>query len=229
MKISLINAGKRFNRDWIFRNFQQEFIAGIAYAITGPNGSGKSTLLQVIGGAMIMSEGSAKYTIGNGQQATGNNQSAFATASADKEIHVDQAFRYISIAAPYLELIEEMTLQEFLQFHSQFKPFLPGFHILDIINEIGLQDAAHKQIRFYSSGMKQRVKLAQAIFSNVPCVLLDEPCTNLDAAGFELYHHLVKAYCSNRLVIVSSNDEQEYKFCNEVINILDYKKQASAK
>jgi ABC-type multidrug transport system ATPase subunit len=229
MKISLINAGKRFNRDWIFRNFQQEFNAGIAYAITGPNGSGKSTLLQVIGGAMIMSEGSARYTIGNGQQAIGNNQSAFAQPSADKEIHVDQAFRYISIAAPYLELIEEMTLQEFLQFHSRFKPFLPGYHILDIINEIGLQDAAHKQIRFYSSGMKQRVKLAQAIFSNVPCVLLDEPCTNLDAAGFELYHHLVKAYCSNRLVIVSSNDEQEYKFCKEVINILDYKKQASSK
>ena len=52
MKISLINAGKRFNRDWIFRNFHYEFNAGIAYAITGPNGSGKSTLLQVIGGAV---------------------------------------------------------------------------------------------------------------------------------------------------------------------------------
>jgi ABC-type multidrug transport system ATPase subunit len=241
MKISLINAGKRFNRDWIFRNFQQEFNAGIAYAITGPNGSGKSTLLQVIGGAMIMSEGSAKYIISDRETANAKRENSIPNAhsqhqhpsstgaSADKEIHVDQAFRYISIAAPYLELIEEMTLQEFLQFHSRFKPFLPGYHILDIINEIGLQDAAHKQIRFYSSGMKQRVKLAQAIFSNVPCVLLDEPCTNLDAAGFELYHHLVKAYCSNRLVIVSSNDEQEYKFCKEVINILDYKKQASSK
>src|SRR5689334_16034928 len=155
MKISLTNAGKRFNRDWIFRNFTQEFTTGIAYAITGPNGSGKSTLLQVIGGAMMMSEGSALYTVNT------------------KEIHVDKAFQLISIAAPYLELIEEMTVQEFLQFHSQFKPFLPGFQIKDIIAEIGLQAATHKQIRFYSSGMKQRVKLAQAIFSNVPCILLD--------------------------------------------------------
>lgn len=237
MKISLINAGKRFNRDWIFRNFQQEFIAGIAYAITGPNGSGKSTLLQVIGGAMIMSEGSARYTMGNRETANVKRersipetsdqyrQSASAKASdVEKEIHVDQAFRYISIAAPYLELIEEMTLQEFLQFHSQFKPFMPGFGIPQIIDEIGLKAATHKQIRFYSSGMKQRVKLAQAIFSNVPCVLLDEPCTNLDAAGIELYHQLVKSYCNKRLVIVSSNDEQEYKFCTEVISILDYKK-----
>lgn len=217
MKISLINAGKRFNRDWIFRNFTQEFTSGIAYAITGPNGSGKSTLLQVIGGAMMMSEGSAKYTIANGQQAI------------EKEIHVDKAFQLISIAAPYLELIEEMTVQEFLQFHSQFKPFLPNFQIKDIIAEIGLQAATHKQIRFYSSGMKQRVKLAQAIFSNVPCILLDEPCTNLDAAGFALYHQLINKYCNNRLIIVSSNDEQEYSFCTEKISILDYKKQASVK
>ena len=210
MKISLTNAGKRFNRDWIFRNFTQEFTSGIAYAITGPNGSGKSTLLQVIGGAMMMSEGSATYTVDN-----------------EKEIHIDKAFQLISIAAPYLELIEEMTVQEFLQFHSQFKPFLPGFQLKDIIAEIGLQAATHKQIRFYSSGMKQRVKLAQAIFSNVPCILLDEPCTNLDAAGFALYHQLINKYCNNRLIIVSSNDEQEYSFCTEKISILDYKKQAS--
>ncbi|THU41355.1 ATP-binding cassette domain-containing protein [Niastella caeni] len=212
MKISLINAGKRFNRDWIFRNIHQEFISGLAYAITGPNGSGKSTLLQVIGGAMMMSEGEAKYEAG----------------SRKSEIHIDQAFRYISIAAPYLELIEEMTLLEFLQFHGQFKPFLSSLKIQDIISAIGLKSAANKQIRFYSSGMKQRVKLAQAIFSDVPCVLLDEPCTNLDAAGIELYHQLIRDHCNNRLVIVSSNDEQEYKFCTEVISILDYKRQASS-
>ncbi len=118
MKISLINAGKRFNRDWIFRNINQEFISGTAYAITGPNGSGKSTLLQVIGGAIIMSEGKAQYKIANRQPAAGN------AADNDKEIEVDKAFQYISIAAPYLELIEEMTLLELLEFHVQFKPFL---------------------------------------------------------------------------------------------------------
>jgi ABC-type multidrug transport system ATPase subunit len=212
MKISLINAGKRFNRDWIFRNINQEFISGNAYAITGPNGSGKSTLLQVIGGAMMMSEGEAKYRVGN------------ESGSQPLEVHVDQAFQYISIAAPYLELIEEMTLMEFLQFHAQFKPFLPQFDIPAIITAIGLKSAAQKQIRFYSSGMKQRVKLAQAIFSNVPCVLLDEPCTNLDAAGIELYHQLIRDHCNNRLIIVSSNDEQEYSFCKERISISDFKK-----
>jgi ABC-type multidrug transport system ATPase subunit len=218
MKISLINAGKRFNRDWIFRNFNYGFTAGTAYAITGPNGSGKSTLLQIIGGAMIMSEGSTKYEVVNRQSAIVNRQSAIGN-----EIPVDSAFQYISIAAPYLELIEEMTVTEFLQFHAQFKPFLSGLSINDIIAIIGLDKAAHKQIRYYSSGMKQRVKLAQAIFSNVPCVLLDEPCTNLDTDGIALYQRLISDYCTNRLVIVSSNDEQEYSFCTERISILNYK------
>jgi ABC-type multidrug transport system ATPase subunit len=208
MKISLINAGKRFNRDWIFRNFNYDFTAGTAYAITGPNGSGKSTLLQIIGGAMMMSEGSTKYEVG----------------SQKSEIPVEQTYQYISIAAPYLELIEEMTITEFLQFHGQFKSFLPNFSIQKIIAAIGLETAAHKQIRYYSSGMKQRVKLAQAVFSNVPCVLFDEPCTNLDANGIALYHELINDYCSNRLVIVSSNDEQEYSFCQERISILNYKR-----
>jgi len=221
MKISLINAGKRFNRDWIFRKFTQEFIAGSAYAITGPNGSGKSTLLQVIGGAMMMSEGNVQYEVGNPSVVVSGG---LPQAQQKTEVHVDQAFKYISIAAPYLELIEEMTLLEFLQFHQQFKPFLAHFGIPDIINAIGLQAAAQKQIRFYSSGMKQRVKLAQAIFSDVPCVLLDEPCTNLDAAGIALYHQLINDHCNNRLVIVSSNDEQEYSFCKERISISDYKK-----
>jgi ABC-type multidrug transport system ATPase subunit len=205
MKISLINAGKRFNRDWIFRNFNYGFTTGNAYAITGPNGSGKSTLLQIIGGAMIMSEGNVQYAMGNGQVA------------------IDNAYQHISIAAPYLELIEEMTITEFLQFHQQFKSFLPGFSPKNIIATIGLEKAAHKQIRYYSSGMKQRVKLAQAIFSDVACILLDEPCTNLDAEGIALYHHLIGNYCHNRLIIVSSNDEQEYSFCNERVSILDYK------
>ena len=71
--------------------------------------------------------------------------------------------------------------------------------------------------------MKQRVKMAQAIFSDVPVILLDEPCTNLDSTGIALYQQLISTYCSNRLVIVSSNDEAEYGFCKEQVNLLQYK------
>jgi ABC-type multidrug transport system ATPase subunit len=206
MKVSLTDAGKRFNRDWIFRHFTYTFQKGSSYAIIGPNGSGKSTLLQVLSGAMQLSEG-------EGQWSTSNSR-----------LSHEEVYKEVSLCAPYLEVVEEMTLKEFLEFHHHFKPFLSSISIQTIISVIGLQEAINKQIRYYSSGMKQRVKLAQAFFSDTPFLLLDEPCTNLDSSGIELYHKLINDYCSDRLVIVSSNDEVEYNFCKERINITGYKK-----
>lgn len=206
MKVSLTDTGKRFNRDWIFRHLSYSFHKGRSYAITGPNGSGKSTLLQVISGSMHISEGTIQWAMDN------------------RAIANENVFRCVSICAPYLEVVEEMTLTEFFNFHIGFKPFLPQLSIEKITSLIGLEKAVHKQIRYYSSGMKQRIRLAQAIFSDVPAVLLDEPCTNLDAAGISLYHQLINEYCQDRLVVVSSNDEEEYRFCTEKININDYKK-----
>ncbi|MDQ6609825.1 MAG: ATP-binding cassette domain-containing protein, partial [Bacteroidota bacterium] len=124
---------------------------------------------------------------------------------------------------PYMEVIEEMTLVEFLAFHQQFKNFLPSFTTKKIIGEINLDSASNKQIRYYSSGMKQRVKLAQAIFSDTAIVLLDEPCSNLDTKGIELYHSLIRQYCKERLVIVCSNDPVEYTFCQKILSVTDFK------
>jgi ABC-type multidrug transport system ATPase subunit len=207
MKISLTDAGKRFNRDWIFRHFTYTFETGNSYAITGPNGSGKSTVLQVLSGAIMLNEGKINWTTINSQQST-----------VDEDV-----YKYVSICAPYLEVIEEMTLSEFLDFHHGFKPFVKGISTEQIIATLGLEKAVHKQIRYYSSGMKQRVKLAQCIFSDTAIVLLDEPCTNLDVDGIALYHSLIDRYCQDRLVIVSSNDETEYSFCKQKINVTDYK------
>lgn len=208
MKISLTNAGKRYNRDWIFRNVSYNFSTGHSYAITGSNGSGKSTLLQAIAGALVLTEGEVGYQV---------------EGIESKKIEGDNAYLHLSIAAPYLELIEEMTSTELLEFHRQFKPFLPGFTTKQLLEIVGLEKAAHKQIRYYSSGMKQRVKLAQAIFSDVSLILLDEPCTNLDKEGIDLYQRLIADHCSNRTIIVSSNDTAEYGFCKEVIRMNDYK------
>ena len=204
MKIKLREVGKRFNREWIFRNLNIEFTTGRNYAITGPNGSGKSTLLQIIAGATTLSEGEIQYFFLN------------------RQLPAEKIFTHISLAAPYMELVEEMTLLEFLNFHSRLKPWLPGMITTQIISFLNLESAAHKQIRYFSSGMKQRVKLAQAVFSNVPLVLLDEPSTNLDAEGIILYKNLIKNFCTDRLVIVSSNDFDEYDFCEIAIDLKNY-------
>ena len=205
MQIELKGAGKRFNREWIFRHADLDFNKGVAYAITGHNGSGKSTLLQTIGGMLQLSEGKILF------HQNGNTL-------ADEKV-----YQQISFCAPYLDVIEEMTLIEFLAFHSRFKAFISGLTIQRIISIIDLEAAAQKQIRFYSSGMKQRVKLAQAILSDTAVVLLDEPCSNLDAKGIALYHSLIQDYCADRIVIVCSNDEVEYRFCQQRIEMQQFK------
>lgn len=205
MHIQLEQTGKKYNREWIFRGLSHTFMAGKKYAITGPNGSGKSTLLQTIAGSTTLSEGSIQYSL------------------ADKELAPENAYKQLSICAPYLTLIEEMTALEFLAFHESFKSFIPGITPNTILETIGLTSAANKQIRYYSSGMKQRIKLAQAIFSDVSVLFLDEPCTNLDESGYTLYQSLINVYAANKLIIVSSNDKAEYNFCEEVIDIKMYK------
>lgn len=205
MKISLEHVSKRFQQHWIFKDINYTFSGPGAYALLGANGSGKSTLMRLIAGIQNTSRGKLLYEY-NG------------CTLQQKDI-----FRYLSFSAPGMELIEELTLKEFLDFHFAFKKPLSGLRTADIIDIIGLKAAAGKQIADYSSGMKQRVKLAQAIFSNTPLLLLDEPCTNLDQAGVEQYTGWIDEYTKDRLVIVASNDVREYYFCREHIAVEDYK------
>lgn len=181
------------------------FSTGGRYAITGSNGSGKSTLLQALAGSMEISEGKIEWQL------------------SGSSIEPDHIYNHLTIAAPYVELIEEMTAVEFLHFHEQFKPLLKEVSITEIIKIIGLEKASAKQIRYYSSGMKQRIKLAQAIFSDVPLLLLDEPCTNLDVSGYQLYNTLIQNFTKDKTVVVSSNDPNEFLFCENIISIMDYK------
>ena len=224
MTISLNNVGKRYNREWIFRHFSYTFNREKRYAITGSNGSGKSTLLQVISGALTHNEGTIEsYDTGYRilDKAAHSSSILHPASGTQKPIPNEQLYQHVSIAAPYLELIEEMTATEMLHFHQGFKEL--NASVPEILKTVTLEKAAHKQIRYYSSGMKQRLKLAQAFFSNTPVLLLDEPTTNLDADGIALYHHLIDNHSSGKLIIVSSNDPQEYNFCKEVIAIGDYK------
>jgi ABC-type multidrug transport system ATPase subunit len=207
MQIQVSAASKRFNKEWIFSNLNFSFTTGQHYALIGNNGSGKSTLLQIIAGYIGLTKGEIHWT----------NTAGDAIDSAN-------VFQHISIAAPYLELVEEFTALEQIAFHQQFKPLQNGLSPIELLEKIGLSNAANKQIRNFSSGMKQRLKLALAIFDQAPILLLDEPCSNLDQEGIQTYHQLMQAYAMHKLIIVASNDPQEYKFCSQQVSLSEFKK-----
>lgn len=204
LSIEAENLGKKFLRRFVFKNFNYRFTEGNAYAVTGSNGSGKSTLLQILCGYMMPSQGKIIFR--------------------DDETPVDEEehFTYCSIASPFMELIEEYTVAEHIRFQAKLKPM-----ILKDTEAIGeaflLQTELDKPIKYLSSGNKQRVKLALAFCTDSKILLLDEPTQNLDSKGLALYLQAIDRFSSNRLIIVSSNDEREYVFCKEVIRMEDYK------
>lgn len=206
MKISLENISKKFQRYWIFKNISYIFNAPETYALLGSNGSGKSTLLRIIAGIQTPSLG------------------VISIEKDGKPVSKDSVYGQISFCAPGMEIVEELSLTEFFNFHFNFKKPVQGLSTKKIIEITGLQDSAHKPITDFSSGMKQRVKLAQAIFSDTPVLLLDEPCTNLDQTGVEQYIEWVRKFTKGRLVIVASNDPREYCFCKEMIEVEKYKR-----
>jgi ABC-type multidrug transport system ATPase subunit len=203
--IQVQNASKRFHHEWIFKNLNLDLSLGDSIAITGGNGSGKSTLLKCLSGAIPLTSGAIQYQSG-------------ATQIAE-----EQWFRSLALATPYLELPEEFTLSEVLSFHFKFKNPLQNRSNAEILGILGLEKHKSKTISQFSSGMKQRVKLALAIFSEVPFLLLDEPTTNLDKQGVTWYLELIQQFTSNRIVVICSNDPREYDFCEKKIAMEDFK------
>ncbi len=199
MSVIANNLGKRFNREWVFRNFNYTFESGKAYAITGPNGSGKSTLMQVLWGQMHPSSGSIQYPI--------QDQS--------------EIYKSVSIAAPYMDLIEEFTLHEMVHFHFKFKKSrLP---IKEVIEKIELSSSNHKTISSFSSGMRQRLKLALAFYAEADLLFLDEPCTNLDKKSVDWYVLHLQQVSTGTTTFIASNQEHEYPSASDKIDILNYK------
>ncbi|TJZ60480.1 ATP-binding cassette domain-containing protein [Sphingobacterium olei] len=206
MNITLLDIGRRYNQEWIFRHIDYTFSSSKKYAILGPNGAGKSTLIKVLSGNLTSSEGKIAFE------------------KDGQDIDVENIYTDLTIAAPYVELIEEFTLNELLDFHFKFKSYYKGFTKESIISLLMMEKAVDKEIRHFSSGMKQRVKLVLACCSDSDIVLLDEPMSNMDVQGENWYGDLLeKTMSTDRLLIIGSNQKKEYHFCDEFISIVDYK------
>lgn len=206
MEIFAHEVGKKFGNEWIIKDFNFHFTSSKPCAILGGNGSGKSTLLKIIGGFMQAGKGSIQYRQQN--------------ITIEKEA----VYKCISYAAPYLELVEEFTCVESIEFQQKFKPFLNSISSNEVLALSGLQHAADKALKVFSSGMKQRLKLTLAILADCPVLLLDEPCSNLDAKAIDWYHHMLEQYAKDKLIIICSNHlHYEYQICKEHINTETFK------
>lgn len=204
MQIVLYKLTKRYNKQTIFADLDYVFEPNKSYALVGYNGSGKSSLIQILYNYNTISKGEINYTLNN------------------KTIE-ENAQQFMAFAAPYVDLPEELTLQEIINFHFSIKQKRVEINIDSLLAQANLTDHTQKMIKYFSSGMKQRVKLILAFATQADLLLLDEPCSNFDQAGIEWYKQcidLVKGKCT---IIVASNQTYEYDFCQEILDIIKYK------
>jgi ABC-type multidrug transport system ATPase subunit len=209
-KIELRHISKKFNRQWVFKDVSHLFKPAAKTAIIGTNGSGKSTLLKIISAAELPSEGKVIY---HGNEGT---------------IDLNEAYKTISFAAPYMDLPEQLTPEELFQFQLKFKAFQEKLSFDAFLEAIQLSNARNKLISNFSSGMKQRLKLGLAICCESDVLLLDEPCSNLDKQGIKTYHQLMNRFSKDKTVIISSNEQaEEMMDPQEIIPITDFKQTES--
>ena len=198
MKIILNNISKKYNKKYVFKNFSYQF-DNKYYSITGSNGSGKTTLLKIILGYITPQNGNVTYYKNNSKIE-------------------DDNFGFFSFASPYQEIIEEFTLNEIIHFHFKFLSPINKMKENEIINLLELEEYANIKISNFSTGMKQKVKLGLALFSECEFTLLDEPCSNLDDKGISWYHKNVEEFLKFKKIIIASNNKNEV-LNKDIINI----------
>lgn len=203
MLIKLEDIGKKFDRHFVFRGVSVDLSIGDRVAVLGGNGSGKSTLLKIISGSLTHSSGTLSIQ------------------KEDVNIPVSDYMRMVAFAGPYTEIIEEFNLSEIVEFQSKFRPWRSGLTNDDVIELTGLKKVAARSIANFSSGMRQRVRLALAILADTPVLLLDEPTSNLDAKGMDWFQDLLQNHIEGRILCVGSNhQEKEISLCTREINLV---------
>jgi ABC-type multidrug transport system ATPase subunit len=202
MEVKATQLGKRYKKNWIFREVDFLFEAQKSYAITGNNGSGKSTLLKCLAGIDHFQKGTIHY------------------ASNQKAIDKNDILAHITFCAPYQDLIKEMKLNEFLAFHQKLTHPL---NTENLLQTTGLQGNENKLLDEFSSGMTQRLKLGLAFFTERQLIFLDEPTSNLDLAGKQLFKQLMITNRDKKTIIIASNEKLEIDQCHQQLSIEKYK------
>ncbi len=207
MKISIQNLSKIVNQnELVFKNISYQFVQNKKYALVGPNGSGKSTLLKIISNNIKPTKGSLEYEIDG------------------KIIPLHKSFSYYGYVAPYLSIYEELLPLEHIKIVSKIRSIPYSDELgMDLLREFELEKHYLKPIKFFSSGMKQRMKFLLSVLHKPSILFLDEPFSNLDNRGIEILSKNIDNYTKNGILIIASNDNREISLTDISLNIQDYK------
>ncbi|NVL90213.1 MAG: ABC transporter ATP-binding protein [Desulfobacterales bacterium] len=200
--LNVSGIGKHYRETLLFKDVSFQLNRGDVLAIAGWNGSGKSTLLRVIAGLVRPSAGRVEMFAGG------------------ESIPKESRRRFIGMVAPAISLYDELTGLENMEFFCRVRGFACNRNdCRDIVDRIGLTEHAKKMCGDYSSGMKQRLKLAQALLHGPPLLLLDEPGCNLDSKGIKVVEEIISRQRELGVTVIASNEKREVDYADRIINL----------
>jgi len=200
LKVS--NISKHYSGTLLFKDISFELHPGEILAITGWNGSGKSTLVRIIAGLVRPSAGKVEMFM------------------EDEPIPKESRRQFIGMVAPALSLYDELTALENMEFFCKVRGIVYNRDsCLDVMELVGLTENANKTCRNYSSGMKQRLKLVQALLHNPQLLLLDEPGCNLDSKGMKIVEDIILKQRQQGVTVIASNEKREVDYADRAINL----------
>ena len=210
-RLVIEGLAKRFVRSYLFRDISWHLEGGQTLAVTGANGSGKSTFLQIVAGVMRATRGKVDLYI------------------EDQQLSKEERPLSTGFVAPYMKMYDGLTARENLSFIGRVRQ-LPDTdeRVNERLHRVGLGTRADDFVHTYSSGMKQRLKLAAATLMQPPLLLLDEPTTNLDTVGKNVVRHIIDEQVSRGgVLMLATNDAEEASWCDAVLSIEQFQKKRS--
>lgn len=197
------NGTKKFKNEIIFSNVDICFERGKSYGFVGPNGCGKSVFFKTLCGYSLLTEGKVLY---NG-----------------KIIGKEQDFiDHAGIVIEEPEFINSLSGFDNLKILSDIQKVIGEQDILDTLKEFGLYDDRNKKVGKYSIGMKQKLRLAQAVMEKPQILILDEPMNGLDKNSVKAVKAILKKFVGNGgTLLMTSHIEQQVEECCDIVYEMD--------
>lgn len=196
------NVCKEFNHKKLFDNISFEISSGSALAITGKNGSGKSTFVKILSGVLEATKGTWELK------------------KNDSLIPHSEYYKYIGLVSPYLNLYDEFSGIENLQFIAKIRGLNTFAHESEkLLTDFGLYKQRKKEVKYYSSGMKQRLKYCAALLHKPDVLFLDEPQSNLDSEGISVVRTYMKVQSERGILVFATNDRDDLSYATKIIDL----------
>lgn len=200
IKLDIDNVAKRFGERLLFSQINARIASKQCLVITGRNGSGKSTLLKIIAGLVRPSGGQIRLTIDNCPK---------------------QRLECTGLVSPDMSLYPTLTGRENIMFWTKLRGVNRSREDVEVLCcQVGVGGAEDELVSTYSTGMRQRLKLAVIKAINPPVWLLDEPSSNLDSSGKSMIEPLIAdAVKQNAAVILATNEVEEALYATSKIEL----------